>query len=237
MTTAKGMTATKGMTERIEIGIRVETLSRGDPASTPRISVIIPLAPEEKVPEGLLDALPRGVEILIARGGTRAGSMNKAAAQASGDFLWFLHADTELPKKASAQLVEALQRDGEGLHYFDLGFDSGGAMHVTALGVWFRSRFLGMPFGDQAFCLPAKTFHALGGYDETIPSGEDHRLVWRARQSGLPLRPVKARIITSARKYRQRGWLRTTSHHLGLTFRQAWPEFVIWLRRSRGRSG
>ncbi len=226
------MMAAKEATSEPSSGITVEILPRREAVSPPRISVIIPLAPEEKIPDRLIDALPHDVEILLARGGTRASSMNQAAAQASGHHLWFIHADTQITEQACEKLTAALERDGGGLHYFDLGFDSGGAMRITAFGVWFRSRLLGLPFGDQAFCLSAKSFQALGGYDETVPSGEDHRLVWRARQFGLPLRPVKASVVTSARKYRERGWLRTTSHHLGMTARQAWPEFVIWLRSS-----
>jgi GT2 family glycosyltransferase len=107
------------------------------------------------------------------------------------------------------------------LHYFDLRFDDRGLMRITELGVWFRSRILGIPFGDQALCLPAEAFRSLGGYDETVDQGEDHRLVRRARQAGLPLRPVGVAVFTSARKYRRQGWLRTTVRHLWLTARES----------------
>ncbi|MCA3665245.1 MAG: hypothetical protein INF08_01380, partial [Methylobacterium sp.] len=50
----------------------------------PLISVIIPLASGEAEPHGLLSAMPDDVEIILARGGTRATSMNHAAEIATG---------------------------------------------------------------------------------------------------------------------------------------------------------
>jgi len=48
--------------------------------------------------------------------------------------------------------------------------------------------------------------------------------VWRARRAGLPLRAIDAALVTSARKYAERGWLRTTLRHWRLTADQAWRE-------------
>jgi hypothetical protein len=69
--------------------------------------------------------------------------------------------------------------------------------------------------------IPRKTFNRIGPYDETIHCGEDHALVWAARRAGLPVRPLRATIKTSARKYAERGWARTTLTHLWLTWQQA----------------
>lgn len=184
------------------------------------LSVIIPLAPGENVPVRLLDSLPKSYEIILARGGTRASSMNRAAAMASGMHLWFIHADTIL----SSNAIEALQArltDEEAIHYFDLRFDGGPLMRLTELGVHFRSRCFGIPFGDQALCLSRDTFTRLGGYDERTSTGEDHLLVQKAHRLGLPVRPVGATILTSARKYTRDGWFRTTWNHLRLTIHQA----------------
>jgi GT2 family glycosyltransferase len=215
-------------------GITLDILARGA-VDAPLLSVIIPLAPAEPVPEALMATLPPDIEILLARGGTRASSMNHAAARARGRNLWFIHADTQLPPGTCARLLAALETEGDALRYFDLRFDQGGAMYMTALGVRFRSQILGMPFGDQALCLAAASFRALGGYDESLPSGEDHHLVWRARQAGIPLRSVGASVVTSARKYREQGWWHTTLVHLRMTVLQAWPEVVIWLGKSGRR--
>jgi hypothetical protein len=185
------------------------------------VSVIVPLAPSEPEPDALLAQFPDAFEVLLARGGTRASSMNKAAARASGRHLWFVHADTMIEPGAVTALLDRLRQPNAALHYFDLRFDGGWPMRITEAGVWFRSRILGIPFGDQAFCLPAASFQALGCYDETVVYGEDHRLVRRARQAGLPVRPVGCTVSTSARKYQQDGWLRTTLLHLWLTARES----------------
>lgn len=200
------------------------TLDVRSPESSPDgvlVSVVIPLAEHEAVPEALLATLPKTFEIILARGGTRASSMNHAASIARGRHLWFVHADTTLGADAVPKLLERLQEQTAALRYFDLRFDGGALMRLTEGGVSFRSRVIGLPFGDQALCLPAATFHALGGYDETAANGEDHHLVRDARRAGLAIQPVGATITTSARKYRDKGWFRTTFMHLRLTLLQS----------------
>jgi hypothetical protein len=93
-------------------------------------------------------------------------------------------------------------------------------MRLTERGAGFRSRVFGLPFGDRARCLPAATFHALGRYNELAAHGEDHLLVRGARSAGIPVPPVCATITTSARKYREHGWFRTTFRHWRLTLPQ-----------------
>lgn len=184
------------------------------------LSVVIPLAAGEARPVRLLESLPQDFEIILARGGTRASSMNRAAEMASGRHLWFVHADTIL----SSDAVKALQnclKDAAVIYYFDLRFDGNHLMRLTELGVYFRSRCFGIPFGDQALCLSREAFTRIGGYDERISTGEDHVLIQKAHRLGLPVRPVGATILTSARKYAQNGWFRTTWHHLRLTVSQA----------------
>ena len=128
--------------------------------------------------------------------------------------------------------VFADRRAPAGLGYFDLRFAADGpvAVHLNALGVRLRSRVLGLPFGDQGFFLPAATFARLGGFDPSLPHGEDHALVWAARRAGVPLVAAGAPLYTSARKYAEHGWLRTTVRHVRLTAVQAWHE----ARRVRG---
>lgn len=208
------------MISSIDIVIR-DPATGSDPV---QVSVIVPLALNEPEPGALLALLPDSFEALIARGGTRASSMNEAAFRASGLHLWFVHADTVMEPGAVNALLNRLKQPNAALHYFDLRFDGGGLMRITELGVWFRSRILGAPFGDQALCLPATMFGTLGRYDETVAHGEDHRLVRQAHRAGLPVRPVGFTVLTSARKYRELGWLRTTLRHLWLTVKQRFPE-------------
>lgn len=163
----------------------------------------------------------------------RARQLNAGAAQATGKFLWLLHADTRVPQVAFNVLEEALRENHETLYFFDLEFrnDGPGGTRWNTRGVRFRSHYLGLPFGDQGFCLRRETLQCLGGFDQRASYGEDHLLVWAAKRSGIPLVQLDATLSTSARKYARSGWLRTTLLHLWRTVRQALPE---WWKLYRG---
>ena len=213
----------------------------------PLLSVIVPVGPGEREAEGLLVQLrdlpvPAEIILAVAQGGQaewpvpvtlvevsgsarRAHVLNAGAARAAGGWLWFLHADTRLLPGSLDALATFLRRDRPALGWFHLTFRRDGPA-LTRLNAWGangRSRWLGVPFGDQGFVLPAATFHALGGFDETAAYGEDHLFVWAARAAGLRARPVGGRVATSARKYARLGWARTTLLHWRLTVAQAWP--------------
>ncbi len=156
----------------------------------------------------------------------RASQQNAGAAAAERRFLWFLHADSRLASRTLPALEASLVRHPDALGYFDLRFRADGprAVGLNALGVFIRSRWLGLPFGDQGFFLSATTFARLGGFDPTLDHGEDHALVWAARRAGVALVPARAPLYTSARKYAEGGWLRTTASHVWLTAMQVWRE-------------
>lgn len=162
---------------------------------------------------------PGGLRQVVGSPG-RAAQQNRGAAAGRNPWLWFLHADSRLHPRALAR-IEALP-DTPALSYFDLAFHDGPAgMWINRAGAHIRSRWLGMPFGDQGLLLPRRVFASLGGFDAGLDSGEDHALVWAARRAGIPLRPLGLPLYTSARKYAERGWWRTTARHLRLTFQQA----------------
>ncbi|HUG17832.1 MAG TPA: glycosyltransferase family 2 protein [Planctomycetaceae bacterium] len=166
----------------------------------------------------------------------RAAQLNAGASAAEGEFLLFLHADSRVSATAWAALLNSLDRHPDRLHYFNLRFQTDGPrwMPLNAWGVWFRSHWFKLPFGDQGLCLKAEQFRQIGPFDESVPYGEDHVFVWTARIHGMRLRCTGASIETSARKYRDHGWLRTTLRHLWLTIRQAVPNWWRLVRRRWG---
>jgi GT2 family glycosyltransferase len=170
-------------------------------------------------------ALGAEVVALTAERG-RASQQNAGARAAARRFLWFLHADSRLAPTTVPALARSLARRPEALGFFDLRFldDGPAAVRLNAFGVRIRSRWLGLPFGDQGFFLSEASFARLGGFDPTLVYGEDHALVWAARRAGVPLVSAPSEIYTSARKYAERGWLRTTARHVRLTAAQAWRE-------------
>ena len=207
----------------------------------PQLSIIIPLAPEETQQQKLLADLATSslpTEIIQSSQKSRATSLNFGAKQARGQWLWFLHADSRINQDNLRALKNSLNQDQDrlALHYFDLGFkDSGPLLNSTALGANLRSRLLGCPYGDQGFCISKQLFLDLGGFPENRPYGEDLLLVWRAHQTGVPLQRIPSTLFTSARKYRQQGWLKVTLLHQWYWLRLSLPELfkLVWQPRRR----
>ncbi len=222
-----------------------------------RLSVVIPLAADETAHFGLLEqlaALPAGAEIVLAacaetripvdlrdalrhlrcevghypRG--RASQLNHGIHDTHQPWLWLLHADTRLDDDCLPALAAFIARGEQRLGWFDLRYADDGPWlaRLNAWGANRRSRWFGLPFGDQGFVLSRDTFDRLDGFDEDAAYGEDHLLVWAARRAGIDTAPVGATLTSSARKYRERGWLRTTLRHQLLTVRQAGSQ---WRRR------
>lgn len=209
------------------------------------LAIIIPLGPGELAWRQLLPSLlsstmadlavvhtpdaqapdlpPPGDRLqLVASRQGRAAQMNAGAAATTAPWLWFLHADSRLSTNSFARLERYLARAPSGIGYFDLRFLADGPrlVRVNEWGARMRSRCLGLPFGDQGFLMQRATFQLLGGFDESLPGGEDHALVWQARRNAVPLRPIGAELWTSARKYQRQGWLGTTASHLVATLSQ-----------------
>ena len=211
------------------------------------LSIVIPVGPDDTAWQGLLpelasvdaadialvcpgerpaDPVPltdKRLLLVIAPTG-RACQQNAGAAVTTAPWLWFLHADSRFAPETLLRLREFIARNESVVGYFDLRFAGDGPRwtQLNALGARLRSSWFGLPFGDQGLLMPRRVFEALSGFDESVASGEDHALVWRAKRAGIPVRPVGAPLFTSARKYAQQGWWRTTRHHLRLTCAQAW---------------
>ena len=71
-----------------------------------------------------------------------------------------------------------------------------------------RSRWLGLPYGDQAIFLGTETFRAVGGYPE-VDAMEDFAMIRRLRKMGR-IAIVPESVTTSARRWLSGGVWRTT---------------------------
>lgn len=177
------------------------------------------------------------VKVLRSPGG-RGMLMNFAAENARAEYLWFLHADSELPVHYADSISKVMVSRIEAIYYFDLKFIKGNStwMRLNELGTYFRSHVLKLPFGDQGFLMSKSVFFELGMYKENLKYGEDHLLIWQAHQKKVPVVCIGETIATSARKYTKNGWFKVTAMHLILTFTQAFPELLKLIFRKSNRT-
>ena len=196
------------------------------------VSIIVPVLNEAAGIGAALQALAplraSGHEVIVVDGGSddataqlalagadrvltaprgRARQMNAGAAVAHGGVLLFLHADTVLPADAVSAIQRALAA-GARWGRFDVRI-SGGAMVFPAIAALMnlRSRLSGIATGDQAIFIERSWFMQLGGYADQ-PLMEDIELSRRLRSVSPPA-CLHERVLTSGRRWQQRGVWRT----------------------------
>lgn len=205
-------------------------MSAASQREAPTVSVIVPALDEAGYIEATLESLKGAAEVIVVDGGSVDGTpeiarakgaqvlltppgrgiqMNAGAAQASGDILLFLHADTAAPPNFALQIREVMDKTGTvgGVFRLAIGLDSVAIRWIERT-VELRTRLLGLPYGDQGLFVYASTFRAVGGFPET-PIMEDVVLVRRLLRHGrIGLAP--GTVLTSGRRWKRLGLLRTS---------------------------
>ena len=132
----------------------------------------------------------------------RAAQMNYGAAKASGEILYFLHADSIPPNNFIKQIVEANKR-GFISGCFRLKFDYN--HWFLKANAWFtRFDVNAVRFGDQSLFVAKDIFKKCGGFREGLYTMEDQEIIHRIKKLGrfIVMNDV---VITSARKYNDNG--------------------------------
>jgi rSAM/selenodomain-associated transferase 2 len=143
----------------------------------------------------------------------RGAQMRAGASVSNGDWVVFLHADTRLEHGFTAAL-RALPPEVAGGAFTLRIDDPRPGFRVVERGVAFRSRALGMPYGDQAIFARREVYDAVGGMPD-LPIMEDVAFVRRLRTRGaLAILPLRA--TTSARRWRRHGIVGTTLRNWAL---------------------
>ncbi len=225
-----------------------------------KLSIIVPVLNEEQTLARTLDGLidQAQCELIIVDGGSsdatrtlarqagctviaspkgRGIQMNTGVEASHGEFLLFVHGDTTLPHNFSRLIRDTLARPGVVAGAFSLGIDS--PMKRFATICWFanlRSRYLQLPYGDQAIFTTRKNFDSVGGYRD-MEIMEDYVFVGQLKQKGK-IAICKERAITSARRWQNIGIVKTTlinqlivcGHSIGV------PPATLsrWYRRLKG---
>lgn len=151
------------------------------------------------------EATQAGAQVLVSPRKGRAAQMNHAAALASGDVLYFVHADTLPPDSFAADIAQARSEQAK-IGGFRQRFEP--ETFLLKINAWFtRFNILSFRGGDQSIFITRTFFGELGGYDEHYTIMEEYDLMKRAAASASFYLVPKA-TTTSARKYKQNSWLR-----------------------------
>lgn len=143
---------------------------------------------------------------VFSGGGSRGARLHRAAGEARGEVLLFVHSDSQLPEGA-LDLVRNALRGGAGAGAFSLGYDGAGpGLRWIAAWANLRSRWLKMPFGDQGIFCRSDVYARSGGFRD-LPICDDVDFVRRLRRAA-PLRILPEKTFTSPRRYREQGALR-----------------------------
>jgi rSAM/selenodomain-associated transferase 2 len=152
----------------------------------------------------------------------RAKQMNVGAQKASGNILYFLHADTFPPKNFDKFILQEIQK-GNKAGCFRMKFDY---PHPVLLVSQFFTRFnvRWCRGGDQSLFIDKSLFLTLGGFNESYMIYEDCEFINRLYERDQFIIIPKS-VKTSARKYKENGTWKLQYHFA-----------MIHIKKSKGAS-
>ena len=155
-----------------------------------------------------------GAKVVRLNHPSRPKQLNKGAAYASANLLYFVHADTLPPKDYANQVLNAIEA-GCQFGSFRFRFDrNNGMLRLNS----YCTRFPVMIFrgGDQSLFIQKSLFEKINGYDEEHIVMEDYDIIRRGKKfSDFTL--LQDDVEVSARKYRENSYLRVN-----------WANFIVF---------
>jgi len=197
--------------------------------------VIIPVLNGAERLAGTLDALAPVNAVIVVDGGSTDGSVAVAvargaqvirsppgrglqlgtgAAVSTAPWRLFLHADTRPDAAAWAALVDYIHQPASATRAAVFRFrldDPAWQARLLEFGVGLRGAVLALPYGDQGLLIHRDLYDAVGGFAR-LPLMEDVDLVRRLGRRRLRL--LDGAAVTSAERWRRRGWIRQSSLNL-----------------------
>lgn len=185
--------------EEAHIKTTIQRLRHGDAADLVREIMVADGGSTDKT---VAIALTEGVKAIVCPKKGRAAQMNYAASLATGEILYFLHADTIPPKGFLNDIMQTV-RKGSSSGCFLLSFDY--PHWFLKANCWFtRFDVDAFRYGDQSLFVKRNSFIEVGGFSEKHIVFEDYDIIKRLKKHG-PFHIIKKPVITSARKYLENG--------------------------------
>ncbi|MBF9236319.1 TIGR04283 family arsenosugar biosynthesis glycosyltransferase [Hymenobacter sp. BT683] len=187
--------------EAANIGRLVQDLRRFAAGQAVEVLVI-----DAHSPDGTAEAARQaGATVLLAPQPGRAAQMNFGVRHATGNILYFVHADVGIHPDYVAT-IQAAVAQGHAAGCYRFRFDS---THPLLRLNSYGTRFPGIMSrgGDQTLFVTQALFQQLGGFDERFVIMEDFEIIIRIRKvASFFIVPQDVRV--SARKYETNSWLR-----------------------------
>lgn len=125
--------------------------------------------------------------------------MNLGAQESTGDILFFLHCDSELPKKPLEQIRYVMKDYRVGC--FGIAFHSANFFMLTCRLISnHRIKDRKVVFGDQGIFIDRNLFFDAGMFPE-LPVMEDYQFSLNLKSRGEKIGITKSRIYTSDRRF------------------------------------
>ncbi|MGI9554024.1 MAG: TIGR04283 family arsenosugar biosynthesis glycosyltransferase [Thermodesulfobacteriota bacterium] len=137
----------------------------------------------------------------------RACQMNLGARKGTGDYIFFLHADTTIDKAGIEKLRYEIINNKILWGWFKLKLNSPKFIYrVLETLACYRTIIAREPLGDHGIFLKKSLFEEVGGYPE-IPIMEDVELVKRVKKKS-PGKKIDHFVLSSVRRFEREGILR-----------------------------
>ena len=147
-----------------------------------------------------------GIQVFTSPRKGRAAQMNFGASAASGEVLYFLHADTVPPPGFTQDIGDAIERGFDaGCYRLSFDYDH----WFLKANCWFtRFDVNAIRFGDQSLFVRKDKFIEANGFCEKHIVMEDQELIKRLKKTGR-FTVIQKAVLTSARKYLENGIYKT----------------------------
>jgi rSAM/selenodomain-associated transferase 2 len=138
----------------------------------------------------------------------RARQLNAGARVASGDLLWFVHVDAEVPQGCLKEIAHIMDDPNLVGGYFRIRLPRGLIYRLTDSFAHYAGILLRMRCGDHGIFCRRTAFLYIGGFPD-VPIMEDVEFFRRLHRCGR-VQYSEQRIVVSPRRYESVGRIRLT---------------------------